>query len=54
MRGLYGKGVLMMVVFGAGLAEHITSGRGSFPISAVGFGLGFALILLSYGKKDNR
>lgn len=53
MKGLYGKGVILMVFGGAGLAEHITSGRGSFPISAVVLGLGFILICMSYGKKED-
>ena len=54
MKGLYGKGLILLTFGGAGLAEHITSGRGSFPISAVIFGLGFILIVLSYGKKTRR
>jgi hypothetical protein len=48
---LYGKGLAIMAFGGAGLAEHITSGRGSFPICAVVLGIGFVLILFSY-KKD--
>ena len=52
MKGsMYGKGLVLLVLGGAGLAEHITSNRGSFPISAVIFGLGFVLILMSYGKE---
>lgn len=54
MKGLYGKGVILMLFGGAGLAEHITSGRGSFPICAVVLGLGFILICMSYEKKDRR
>ena len=50
MKGLYSKGILMLIFGGAGLAEHITSGRGSFPISAVVFGIGFILICMSYVK----
>ena len=50
MKGLYTKGVILLTFGGAGLAEHITSGRGSFPISAVVFGLGFILICWSYIK----
>lgn len=53
MKGLYGKGLVLFVLGGAGLAEYITSNRGSFPISAVVFGLGFILILMSYGKENN-
>ena len=48
---LYVKGLVLFLFGGAGLAEHITSNRGSFPISAVIFGIGFILILMSYGKK---
>lgn len=44
-------GLTLFLFGGAGLAEHITSGRGSFPISAVVFGLGFILILWSYGHE---
>ena len=43
-------GLTMFLFGGAGLAEHITSSRGSFPISAVVFGLGFVLICWSYAK----
>ena len=53
MKGLYAKGLVLLVFGGAGLAEHITSNRGSFPISAVVFGLGFILILMSYGKEKD-
>lgn len=52
MKGLYSKGLLLVAFGGAGLAEHITSGRGSFPICAVVFGLGFILMLMSYENKD--
>lgn len=52
MKGLYGKGLILLTFGGAGLAEHITSNRGSFPISAVVFGIGFILILMSYGKEN--
>ena len=48
MKGLYSKGLIMMVLGGAALADHITDGVGSFPISAVVFGLGFVLICMSY------
>lgn len=47
---LYGKGLLLVTFGGAGLAEHITSNRGSFPISAVIFAIGFILICWSYIK----
>jgi len=46
----YFRGLTLMLFGGAGLAEHITSGRGSFPISAVVFGIGLILILWSYVK----
>ena len=44
----YLRGAILLLFGGAGLAEHITSNRGSFPISAVVFGLGFMFILWSY------
>lgn len=47
---LYVKGLLIAAFGGAGLAEHITSGRGSFPISAVVLGIGFILMCWSYAK----
>lgn len=43
-------GLLLFVFGGAGLAEHITSGRGSFPISAIVYGIGLILIVWSYRK----
>ena len=46
----YAWGLVLIVFGGSGLAEHITSGRGSFIISAVVFSVGFALILSSYRK----
>ena len=47
----YAKGLLIFLFGAAGLAEHITSGRGSFPISAVVMGIGFIVICWSYVKK---
>lgn len=47
---LYCWGLVMTVLGGASLADHITYGVDAFPISAVVFGLGFILILMSYGK----
>ena len=47
----YFIGLCMVILGGASLADHITDGVGSFPISAVVFGLGFVLILMSYGKE---
>ena len=46
-------GLIMVVLGGASLADHITDGVGSFPISAVVFGFGFILIVMSYGKKKS-
>lgn len=43
-------GLVLYVFGGAGLAEHITSGRGSFPVCAVVYGLGLVLIAWSYFK----
>lgn len=44
----YITGIGLFVLGAAGMAEHVTSGRGSFPISAVVFGVGFVLICWSY------
>ena len=49
---LYLWGLSMVILGGASLADHITDGVGSFPISAVVFGLGFVLVCMSYVKKD--
>lgn len=46
-------GLVMTVIGGASLADFITDNQGSFPISAVIFGIGFILILMSY-VKDNK
>ena len=48
---LYGWGVVMVVLGGASLADHITNGVDAFPFSAVVFGLGFIFVCMSYGKK---
>ena len=48
---LYCWGLAMMVIGGASLADFITDNMGSFPISAVIFGLGFVLVLMSYVKE---
>ena len=45
---LYGVGLILLTFGGAGLAENITSGRGSFLISTIVFSIGFAFILRSY------
>lgn len=52
MKGLYSKGLIIAMFGGAGLAEHITSNRGSFPICAVILGIGIILMLFSYENKD--
>lgn len=44
----YVWGLVMVVLGGASLADHITYGVDAFPISAVVFGVGFILILRSY------
>ena len=45
---VYCKGLVALLFGGAGLAENITSNRGSFIISAIVFAVGFALICGSY------
>lgn len=52
MKGLYIKGLVLAMFGGAGLAEHITSNRGSFPICAIVLGIGLILMLVSYENKD--
>lgn len=47
---LYGWGLLLSALGGAGLAEHITSDRGNFMVCAVVFSIGFGMILWSYTK----
>jgi hypothetical protein len=49
----YVWGLILLVFGGAGMSEHITSNRGSYPISALIFGIGFILICMSYGKENN-
>lgn len=46
----YGYGCVALTFGGAGMAECITSGRGSFLISAIVFSIGFGMILWSYIK----
>lgn len=48
MKGLYSKGAILTLLGGAGIAEHITSGRGSFILCAIIFSIGFSCILVSY------
>ena len=50
---VYGVGCLIMCLGGAGLAENITSGRGSFMFCAVILSIGIATILVSYSIKDD-
>lgn len=47
---LYGYGLLIWMLGGAGLAENITSGRGSFMVCAVIFSIGLGMIIGSYIK----
>lgn len=44
----YGVGLVLLIFGGSGLAENITSGRGSFMFCTVVFSIGLALILDSY------
>ena len=44
----YLTGLSMVILGGASLADHITDGVGSFPISAVVLGIGFILVCWSY------
>ena len=44
----YGVGVILFVFSAAGMAENITSGRGSFIFCAIVFAIGIGLILSSY------
>lgn len=48
---LYAWGFWMTVLGGASLSDHICHGVDAFPLSAVVFGIGFILILFSYGKE---
>lgn len=45
---IYCKGLVISMFGGAGMAENITSGRGSFMVSAIVFSIGFGLIIWSY------
>lgn len=46
----YVIGAAVTVISAAALADHITDGVGSFPISAVFLGLGLILTAWSYRK----
>lgn len=50
---VYCKGLILLMFGGAGMAEYITSERGSFLVSVIVFAIGFGLICWSYtyGKK---
>lgn len=48
---IYGIGIIAALFGGAGIAEHVCSGRGSFLISTIVFSIGFGLILMSYTYK---
>ena len=42
---VYGYGVFLVMLGGSGMAEHITSGRGSFIIPAIIFSIGMSCVL---------
>lgn len=44
----YGVGLILFLFGGSGIAENITSGRGSFMFCAIIFSIGLAFILDSY------
>ena len=44
----YGVGLIALFLGGSGLAENITSGRGSFIFCTIVLSIGIALILDSY------
>lgn len=44
----YGVGLILLLFGGSGLAENITSGRGSFMFCAILFSIGLAFIIDSY------
>ena len=46
----YCWGLVLTVLSAASLADHITDGVGSFPISAVVLGIGIVLMARSYRK----
>ena len=48
----YGVGLVMTLFGGAGLAENITSGRGSFMFCVALFSIGLAFIIDSYINQD--
>ena len=51
MRGkIYAYGIVGTVLGMAGIAENITSGRGSFIVSAIIFSISFGCVLYGYMK----
>lgn len=44
----YGVGLILLFFGGSGLAENVTSDRGSFMFCTIIFSIGLALILDSY------
>lgn len=47
---IYVCGVIGTLLSLSGIAEHITSGRGSFMICAIIFGISFGAVLVGYTK----
>ena len=47
---IYICGVIGTLLSLSGIAEHITSGRGSFMICAIIFGISFGAVLVGYTK----
>ena len=47
---VYGCGVIGIVLSFAGIAEHITSGRGSFMACAIFLSVSFGAVLYGYTK----
>ena len=50
----YGVGLICFLFGGAGIAEFVTSNRGSFLFSTIVFSIGLALILTSYVKPKKK
>ena len=50
----YGVGLVCFLFGGAGLAEYITSDRGSFLFSTIVFSIGLSLILVSYVRPKKK
>ena len=45
---IYAAGIFGVVFGLAGISEHITSGRGSFMVSAIIFAISFGCVLYGY------